>query len=278
MTDLGATVGQALLRARALGVERLDAQRVLADRLERPRSWLIAHDDAPLPEGLQPALEQAWARLAAGEPLAYLLGTQGFHGLNLAVGPDVLIPRSDTELLVDWALELLAGCLADALRPRVADLGTGSGAIALAVKHAHPAADVTAVDISASALATARGNAERLGIDVAFVLGSWFEALAGRRFELLLSNPPYIAPGDPHLAALQHEPQLALVAGDGGLAALRQVASGARAHLEAGGWLLLEHGHDQAEAVTMLLRDNGYLNVATRRDGAGRPRCTAGRR
>ena len=268
------TVADALRAAKALGLDRLDAQLLLGHVLARPRSWLAAHDDAVLNDAQGAAVDAALARRAAGEPLAYIVGEHGFHGLMLRVDANVLVPRPDTEVLVDWALELLAG-RAD---PRVADLGTGSGAIALAVKHACPAAAVTATDISPAALAVARSNAERLGLAVTFELGAWWAALEGRRFDLVLSNPPYIAGADPHLPALRHEPTLALTPGGDGLDALRDIISGADPHLEPGGWLLLEHGFDQADAVQALLRDRGFSDIRTRRDLGGQPRCTGARR
>jgi len=193
----------------------------------------------------------------------------------LQVGPAVLVPRPDTETLVDWALELLAIPLADA--PEVADLGTGSGAVALALKHGHPAARVSAVELSEPALAQARANGERHRLPVDWQQGDWWQPLGGRRFHLVASNPPYVAGGDPHLAALRHEPALALTPGGDGLSALQQIVRGAPAHLHAGGWLLLEHGHDQAEAVQRLLREAGLVQIQTRADLAGKPRCSGGR-
>ena len=269
------TVAAALAEARALGIERLDAQLLLAHRLQRPRAWLLAHDDAPLTPAQQQEFAAHCRRRADDEPLAYLLGQREFHGLMLQLSPAVLVPRPDTETLVDWALELLPHLPADV--PRVADLGTGSGAIALALKHRHPAAQVCAVERSAAALQVARANAARLGLDVEWLRGDWWQPLAGRRLHLALSNPPYIAVGDPHLAALRHEPAEALTAGDDGLDALQRIVAGAGAHLLDGGWLLLEHGHEQAEAVRALLAHAGFEAVTSRTDLAGRPRCTGGR-
>ncbi|HJV71954.1 peptide chain release factor N(5)-glutamine methyltransferase [Ideonella sp.] len=271
------TVAQALAAAQARGLDRLDAQLLLGHLLGQPRAWLIAHDGDVLPAETAAAYDALCARRAGGEPLAYLVGVREFHGLPLQVSPAVLVPRPDTETLVEWALELLAGELADCTEPQLVDLGTGSGAIALAVKHRHPAAAVSAVDLSEAALAVAQGNAGRLGLAVDFHAGTWFAPLAGRRFDLVLSNPPYIAEADPHLAALQHEPALALTPGGDGLDAIRAIVAEARAHLRPGGWLLLEHGWDQAEAVAALLRAAGFDAVGTRRDLAGQPRCTGGR-
>jgi release factor glutamine methyltransferase len=268
-------VGAALARARALGLERLDAQLLLAHTLQQPRSWLIAHDDAALTPAQQQAFAAACRRRVDGEPVAYLLGEREFHGLMLQVSPAVLVPRPDTETLVDWALELLRGALAEA--PQLADLGTGSGAIALALKHQHPAAHVCAVELSAAALEVARANAARLGLELEFMQGSWWQPLRGRRFHLVVSNPPYIVGDDPHLDALCHEPALALSPGGDGLAALRQIVREAPAQLHADGWLLLEHGHDQQAAVQQLLAEAGFVAVHTRADLAGRPRCSGGR-
>lgn len=265
------SVAQALQDARTLGVDRLDALMLLANTLTCSRTWLLAHDDAELNEAQATHLRRYFARRATGEPLAHLLGEKEFHGLTLHVNSNVLVPRPDTEVLVDWALELLANTTA---RPGVVDLGTGSGAIALAVKHGHPAATVVASDVSPAALEVARANARRLALDVEFIEGSWWQAVQQRRFQLALSNPPYIAGGDQHLAALSHEPTLALTPGGDGLGALRSIVAGAAAHLEPGGWLLLEHGFDQAEAVQALLRAQGFVGVQTRCDLAGQPRCS----
>lgn len=268
-----ATVGAALRRARELGVDRLDAQLLIAHVLRRERAWVLSHDEAPI--DTQP-LGALLARRAAGEPLAYLVGVREFHGLRLCVTPDVLVPRPDTETLVDWAIELLDGRAA----PAVADLGTGSGAIALSVKHACPWAKLHAVDRSASALAVAQANAVRLGLDVAWHLGHWWSALpAGLCVDLALSNPPYVAPQDPHLAALAHEPRQALVpegdSGDG-LADIERICDGASRRMLPGAWLLLEHGPDQAAGVRQRLQAIGLADVHTRNDLTGRPRVSGG--
>lgn len=275
------TVADALREARAANVERLDAQLLLARLLNRPRSWLLAHDDAVLDTAAAAAWHALLARRAAGEPLAYLLGEKEFRGLMLKVDPRVLVPRPETEHLVDWALELLDGALHDRAAPRVIDLGTGSGAIAIAVRHAHPAADMTATDASEAALAVARDNAQRLGLAIRFAAGSWWSAVpgaAGAGFDLALSNPPYIAERDPHLAALNHEPAAALTPGGDGLGALRAIIAGAAQRLAPGGWLLVEHGFDQADAVEALLRAHGFASIETRADLAGQPRCSGGQR
>ena len=268
------TVTQALAAAARLGVDRLDAQLLLLHALGRPphdRAWLLAHDTDALPEPLWTELSARLLRRLAGEPVAYLLGEKEFHGLALRVDPRVLVPRPDTETLVDWALACLEGQAA----PRVLDLGTGSGAIALALQHARPDAQVDAVDASADALAVARANAERLALPVRFAQADWL-AGADPGYALIASNPPYIAAGDPHLPALQHEPVSALVAGADGLDDIRRIVADAPAHLAEGGWLLLEHGHDQAPAVRQLLADHGFAEVQSRDDLAGIARCSGG--
>lgn len=271
-----ATVAQALRAIAALGIDRLDAQLLLLHALQRPvheRAWLLAHDGDALPAGAWPAVAALCARRRAGEPVAYLLGEKEFHGLPLQVDARVLVPRPDTETLVDWALEVVKG----RDRPTVLDLGTGSGAIALALQHARPDAVVDAVDASAEALAVARGNAQRLGLAVRFAQADWL-AGAGSGYDLIVSNPPYIAAGDPHLPALAHEPSSALVSGADGLDDIRRIVADAPAHVVPGGWLLLEHGHDQAAAVRALLAAAGFEAVQSRQDLAGIERCSGARR
>ena len=267
------TVAQALRQAQSTGLDRLDEQLLLSHHLQQPRTWLIAHDDAPLPGAAAQAFAADCRRRADGEPLAYMLGEREFHGLRLQVSPDVLVPRPDTETLVDWALDLLpAG--APAL---VLDLGTGSGAVALAVAHRRPEARVTATDLSPAALRVAQANATQLGLALALACGRWWQALpTGARFDLVLSNPPYIAGDDPHLPALRHEPLMALTPGGDGLGALIEIIAGAAPHLNSGGWLLLEHGWDQATAVRSAMQSAGLDRISTRRDIEGRDRCTGG--
>lgn len=268
------TVAEALAAARALGVARLDAQLLLGHALGRSRSWLLAHDDAPLDTSQQAWFDAALAQRLDEVPLAYLTGEREFRGLPLAVGPGVLVPRPETELLVDWALE----CLHGARAPRVADLGTGSGAIALALAAARPDAQLVAVDRSEAALAIARANGQRLGLSVDWRAGDWWQPLAGEAFDLVVSNPPYIADADPHLPALRHEPRSALASGRDGLDDLRRIVQGAPMQLAPGAWLLLEHGHDQGEAVRALLSGHGLNQVVTKADLAGLDRCSGGRR
>jgi release factor glutamine methyltransferase len=265
-------LAQALQQAAAMGLDRLDAQRLLLHSLGRPghdRAWLLAHDADALAPGAWHSFQALCARCRDGEPMGYLLGQQEFHGLNLAVDPRVLVPRPDTETLVDWALVLLQPVPS----PQLLDLGTGSGAIALALQQARPDASVHAIDASPDALDVARANAARLGLPVQFAHGHWLTQ-AGSGYHLIAANPPYIAEGDAHLPALRHEPHSALVAGPDGLADLRQIIASAPAHLRDGGWLLLEHGHDQAEAVCTLLAAHGYHGMQSRSDLAGIARCS----
>jgi len=275
------TVRGALADARQRGVALLDAQLLLARALATTRTALIADDERSL-DSEEGERWSGWlARRADGEPLAYLLGEKEFHGLVLEVNADVLVPRPETELVVDWAAELLARGRQPAgapAAPAVVDLGTGSGAIALAIKRLHPAAHVIATDASARALAVARSNAARTGLAIELVEGSWWAAVAARRFDVAVANPPYVAAGDAHLAELRHEPIAALASGADGLADLRAIAAGARDHLFMGGWLVVEHGFDQGAAARRLLADGGLVDVETRVDFAGHERATAGRR
>ncbi len=270
-----ATLGAALAQALAQGLDRLDAQLLLLHALGRgqqERAWLLAHDQDPLTGAQREAHEALCARRLRGEPLAYLVGEKEFFGLMLAVDARVLVPRPDTETLVEWSLQVLA----DRQAPAVIDLGTGSGAIALAIKHRRVDARVEAVDRSEAALAVARANGERLGLDVAWRCGHWLEG-AGSGYDLVVSNPPYIRAGDPHLQALTYEPLTALAAGGDGLQDLRAIVAAAPAHLAPGGWLLLEHGWDQAAPVRALLEGAGYTEVGSRKDLAGIERCSGGR-
>lgn len=270
------TLAQALRQTQAQGLERLDAQMLLLLALEQDpndRAWLLRHDQDPLTPAAGLRLEQITQRRIKGEPLAYIQGERAFFGLSLKVDARVLVPRPDTEALVEWSLEALAQ---SPDQPRFLDLGTGSGAIALAVKNQQPATQVTATDASADALAVANGNADRLGLEVTFKQGQWLQAVAGDRFHVIASNPPYIAEGDHHLPALTHEPISALTAGADGLDDIRALIATAPESLEPGGWLLLEHGHDQAQAVRHLLSARGFEQVSSRTDLAGIERCSGG--
>jgi release factor glutamine methyltransferase len=266
------TVAQVIGLARAMGIDRLDAQLLVARRLGVDRPWLLAHPDAGLDDAHEAGCRADFARRADGVPLAYITGEREFHGLRLEVTADVLDPRPDTETLVDWALECLGDATCD-----VADLGTGSGAIALAIKNARPHATVRATDRSAPALALARENARRLGLDIEWSEGDWWQALPGACFDLVVSNPPYVAADDPHMQALRHEPSQALSPGPRGLEAIERIISGSRPHLRHGAWLLLEHGFDQAAEVRRCLSREGFVGVTTRSDLSGTPRCTGGR-
>lgn len=261
--------------ARSSPSPRVDADYLLLHVLEKDRTWLRLHEDGPLGDAEAQKLEALLRRREQGEPIAYLLGERGFWTLDLAVSPATLIPRADTELLVEIALEkLLAG-----QARHVLDLGTGSGAIALAVARERPSARITAVDASAEALAVARANAERHALSLRLLKSDWFSALGEERFDLVLANPPYIAADDPHLGQgdVRYEPLSALVAGESGLSDLRRIIEGAPSHLADDGWLAVEHGHEQGDAVRRLMRDNGLHDVATRRDIEGRERATLGR-
>jgi release factor glutamine methyltransferase len=260
-----------------LGLDRLDAQMLTLHALGRrtnDRAWLLAHDTDPMPAGAHAALRALAQRRLAGEPMAYLSGHKEFYGLDLAVDQRVLDPRADTETLVDWALEVLQAHA----RACVIDLGTGSGAIALALKHSQAHFQVHALDFSTDALAVAQANAQRLGLEVQFHQCAWLAELAQGvgPFHAIVSNPPYIATADPHLTALTHEPLQALASGIDGLDDIRSIIEQAPAHLYPDGWLLLEHGYDQAESVRRLLMDAGFDQIQSRQDLAGTARCSGG--
>jgi len=269
------TVGEALARS---GLERLDAHVLLAHALGVDRAWLVAHTSDECATERYTSFTALAARRSAGEPVAYLTGTREFWGLSLAVDRRVLIPRPETETLVEQAL----GALPADRHAFVLDLGTGSGAIALALAHERPRAVVVASDNSAEALAVARANAERLNLaNVRLLQSDWYDGLPAQpaRFDLIASNPPYVAANDPHLREgdVRFEPVGALGAGADGLDALRIVVRGAPARLAADGVLLVEHGFDQAVAVRALMVDSGFSEIATLRDLAGLERVTRGR-
>ena len=267
---------ETLLR-QAAAIDRVDAEWLLAHSLQTPRSWLFAHSGDAVPAEAAVRFAALLARRQAGEPVAYLTGSQGFWTLDLAVSPSTLVPRPETELLVERALARIPVNSAS----HVADLGTGSGAIALAIAKERPHTAVIATDASAAALEVARGNAARNGItNVEFREGDWLAPLAGETFDLIASNPPYIAEGDPHLdrGDLRFEPPTALSSGEDGLDAIRSIVRDAPARLAPGGWLLLEHGWDQGALVRALLEAAGFIDVETAHDLEGRDRISLGRK
>jgi release factor glutamine methyltransferase len=272
---------QALAAAQSQGLDRLDAQLLLLHALGKPgdaRAWLLAHDTDTLPEQAAEDFRAMCLRRTAGEPLAYIVGYKEFFGLKLQVDARVLVPRPDTETLVGWALERLQAPGIPPV-PAVLDLGTGSGAIALAIAHSLQTegrqANIVAVDASAGALEVARGNASRLGLSLDFLQSHWLDEVSGH-FHLIVSNPPYIASADHHLEDLAYEPLSALAAGTDGLDDIREIVRQAPGHLLPGGWLLLEHGYDQAEAVCNLLAQAGFAQVQSQLDLAGIARCSGG--
>lgn len=254
----------------ASGIDAREARLLLSEVCGFSQASLAASPEQEIPFEVENAFFEFTQRRKQGEPVAYIFGRKEFYGLELAVNPSVLIPRPETELLVDLAL---------AQDPAsVLDLGTGSGAIALAIKRHLPKAKVVATDSSLAALGVARRNATKLNLEIDFRHGRWFEPVAGERFELVVSNPPYVANGDPHLPALRFEPHGALVAGTDGLEAIRDIVQQAAAHLRPGGWLLLEHGQGQEAGVRALLTGAGLASVRTWPDLAGIPRVSGGTR
>jgi release factor glutamine methyltransferase len=254
-------------------ISRQDAEALLATVLVVERAWIYAHGDEQVNPGNIDRFRKMAAARADGEPLAYLLGYRDFWTLRLRVNRDVLIPRRETEHLVEWANE----CITAGAR-RVLDLGTGSGAVALSCKAEHPEADVCATDLSPKALACARANGDDLNLSVDWREGDWFDAVPGERWQLILSNPPYIAAADPHLneGDLPAEPARALISGETGLESLRHIIGRAPDFIEHGGWLLLEHGFDQASPLQEALFAGGFSTISTRRDWSGQERITGG--
>lgn len=268
------TIAGALAAAREIipvGEARLLARHVLGCSL----AWLEAHRDDKLTEAQADAFSELVSVRAAGEPIAYLLGRREFYGRDFAVSPAVLIPRPETELLVDLAKAAVASRPA----PRILDLGTGSGCVAITLALEIPAAEVTAVDVAPEALAVAQENATQLGARVRFIESDWFIALGDQRFDLIVGNPPYVAEGDPHLSEgdLRFEPETALHCGADGLSAIRRIIAEAPGYLVPGGWLYFEHGYDQAEAIAALLGEAGYAEIEQHRDLAGIVRVSGGR-
>ncbi|MBE0621023.1 MAG: peptide chain release factor N(5)-glutamine methyltransferase [Burkholderiales bacterium] len=243
--------------------------------LEKPRAWLIAHADEAAGAAAAEAFASMVERRRRGEPIAYILGEREFYGREFQVAPSVLIPRPETELLVELALARIP--VNESVR--VLDLGTGSGAIAVTLAKERPQARLTAVDVDYAALSVARANAKRHRVNVRFFCGDWFGALSGESFDLIVANPPYVASADPHLAAgdVRFEPQRALVGGADGLECIRVIVAQARAHLNPGAWLLFEHGYDQAAACRALLEAQAYGDIQTWPDLAGIARVSGGR-
>lgn len=272
----GEPIGDALRRA-SRRIERVDARLLLQHVAQCSHADLIAHAERELTVEQTSRFDALVARREAGEPLAYLLGSALFYELEFAVTPAVLIPRADTEVLVEQAVRL-AGAWP---QPRIVDMGTGSGIIATVVARLCPGASVSAVDVSPEALAVARANAAKHGASVRFLTGDWYAPLGMERFELIVSNPPYVAEGDPHLDrdGLPFEPRIALtdgLAGGSGMACIERLIDGAAAHLVPGGWLLIEHGYDQSVKVRERLVGAGFADVASWRDGAGIERVSGG--
>jgi len=260
------TVAEAI---RASGIDPREARLLLAEVCGFSEASLAASPEEEVPFEVENAFLELTEKRKAGIPVAYLLGRKEFYGLDLSVNPSVLIPRPETELLVDLALER---------NPKsVLDLGTGSGAVALALKHRLKNPRVVAVEADLSALLTAQRNATKLNLEIEFRHGLWFAPVAGERFDLIVSNPPYVAIGDPHLHALRFEPQAALLGGADGLDCIRDIARDARRHLQPGGWLLLEHGQGQDAAAREILRAAGLDSVLTWPDLAGIPRVSGGK-
>ena len=255
---------------RTSGIDVREARLLLAEVAGFSQASLAASPEQEIPFEVENAFFELTRKRLNGEPIAYILGRKEFYGLELSVNPSVLIPRPETELLVDLALERNPASMLD--------LGTGSGAIALAVKFHRPRVRVVAVESDLAALLTAKRNAAKLNLEIDFRHGRWFEPVAGERFELVVANPPYVALGDPHLPALRYEPKSALVAGPDGLDAIREIIQGAKAHLLPGAWLLLEHGLGQDKAVRDLLSMAGLESVTTWPDLAGIARITGGKR
>ncbi len=255
----------------------LEARLLLQETLNVSHAWLLTHEDDKLPDDAATTFEDKLRRRLHGEPVAYIVGHREFYGLELIVSPDTLIPRPDTETLVEAAL----GRIPPHQSCKVLDLGTGTGAIALAIASQRPHAELTAVDFSEKALEIATGNAKQLNIsNVLFLQSDWFSNLDGETFDVIVSNPPYIAKADPHLTQgdLRFEPQSALASGGDGLDDIRRIIASAVEHLNPEGWLLLEHGHDQAAAVADLLHQQHFSEVSHSLDLANIVRVTSGRR
>ncbi len=245
-----------------------DAEVLMIATTVMSRASLYAFTERLVEPAGEDAFREAIERRVSGEPVAYIVGTCGFHAIELAVNADVLVPRPETEIIVD----AVDGMTRENTAPAVLDAGTGSGALALAIKHVRPSAAVTGIDLSPAALRVARANGRRLGLDVRWLESDWFSAVAGQRFDIIVCNPPYVATTDPHMRDLRHEPVLALDGGDDGLDAIRAMLGSAAEHLERGGSLLLEHGHDQADAVAGIASGVGLVVRDRLSDLAGHER------
>jgi release factor glutamine methyltransferase len=255
---------------------RSEVRMLVAHVLARDHAWLVAHDDDVLSDEDFTQIESLIARRAHGEPIAYLIGARDFYGRSFRCSPAALIPRPETELLVDCVLALAPSSVVSRVQ-NILDIGTGTGCIAITLAIELPHASVTAIDVSAEALSLARDNATQLNASVNFIESNWFAALnADAKFDIIVSNPPYIAPGDAHLSQgdLRFEPGIALTDAIDGLESYRQLAHGARKHLRAGGTLIVEHGYDQGDSVPALFRDAGFVDVEMIRDLANQPRVT----
>ncbi len=277
MTTIAETLAAARERLVDSPSAAADAEILLAHVLGRERTWLRAWPERAIDAGRGARFDELIARRAGGEPVAYLVGHRAFHDIDVMVTPAVLIPRPETELLVETALGALRGRDPET---RVLDLGTGSGCVALAIARACPDARVSAIERSPEALAIARANAERLGLErVEIISGDWLQGLGGRHFDIIVANPPYVAAHDPHLQRgdLRFEPRAALVGGGDGLDALREIATGVLPHLAPEGVVAVEHGHDQGARVRELFTTEGLADVETLTDFAGHPRVTRGR-
>jgi release factor glutamine methyltransferase len=268
------TVSEAITTS---GIDVREARLLLAEVCGFSQASLATSPEQEIPFEVENAFLEFIRRRKSGEPVAYILGRQEFYGLDLSVNPSVLIPRPETELLVDLALERIKERAPGRVAASVLDLGTGSGAVALAIKDARTTCRVVAVESDLSALLTAKRNAVKLNLDVDFRHGRWFEPVAGERFDLIVANPPYVAEGDPHLQALRFEPRSALVSGPHGLDAIREIVTQVVEFLRPGGWLLLEHGLGQEGAVRALLTNAGLELATTWPDLAGIPRVTGGK-
>jgi release factor glutamine methyltransferase len=254
---------------------RSEVRMLLAHVLSRDHAWLVAHDDDAMSDGDLAQVESLISRRTNGEPIAYLIGARDFYGRSFVCSSAALIPRPETEMLVDCALTLVPSL--PVAKPKVLDIGTGTGCIAITLALELPQASIFAIDVSADALSLARHNATQLNAPVKFIESNWFNALdTDAKFDIIVSNPPYIVPGDTHLSQgdLRFEPAIALADAVDGLESYRQIAQGARKHLQAGGALIVEHGYDQGDSVPALFRDAGFIDVEMIRDLANQPRVT----